>query len=454
MRAVAPRGSLGPRDAEATRWGNRTSKGRHRLDLRDSMFRYLFVLPLLMALVVGIVLYKLFDLQHLAVEPLWVGYSTLVATYLLSRFVLAMQYTPPTISDPRPEYLPTVTIVIPGMNEEDVIERTVRAAAASDYPAELLEIIAIDDGSTDRTGEIIVELEREFDNVRAIVFPENLGKREGMATGIIEGRGDVIVFIDSDSRVARNAIRRIAQYFAYPEVGAVSGIVDVDNKKVNILTKMQTVRYFVAFDVVKAAEARFGAVTCCSGAFSAYRREAAEQVLSEWLAQSFLGTKSTYGDDRSLTNFVIKYRWSVLYAPDARAKTMVPETMKQFLRQQLRWKKSWIRESLAASKFMWKGHPINSALFYSSIFLTFMAPHVILRVIFVRSLSFWVFPYYYVIGVIAMSMVYALYYRMYRPDSLWKYGILFAFFYTGVLVWQLPFAIANLSDTRWGTRAC
>ena len=149
------------------------------------MFRYLFVLPLLMALVVGIVLYKLFDLQHLAVEPLWVGYSTLVATYLLSRFVLAMQYTPPTISDPRPEYLPTVTIVIPGMNEEDVIERTIRAAAASDYPAELLEIIAIDDGSTDRTGEIIVELEREFDNVRAIVFPENLGKREGMATGIV-----------------------------------------------------------------------------------------------------------------------------------------------------------------------------------------------------------------------------------------------------------------------------
>jgi CDGSH-type Zn-finger protein len=97
------------------------------------MFRYLFVLPFLMALVVGIVLYKLFDLQHIAVDPIWVGYSTLVATYLLSRFVLAMQYTPPTISDPRPEFLPMVTVVIPGMNEEDVIERTIRAAVNSDY---------------------------------------------------------------------------------------------------------------------------------------------------------------------------------------------------------------------------------------------------------------------------------------------------------------------------------
>ena len=454
MRTVAPRGTLEPREAEATRLGNRSGKGRHRRNLRDSMFRYLFVLPLIMALVVGIVLYKLFDLQHIAVDPVWVGYSTLVATYLLSRFVLAMQYIPPTISDPRPEYLPKVTIVIPGMNEEDVIERTIRAAAGSDYPTDLLEIIAIDDGSSDRTGDIMLEMQREFDNVRTIIFPENLGKREGMATGVIDGTGDLIVFIDSDSRIATNAIRRIAQYFAYPEVGAVSGIADVDNKNVNLLTKMQAVRYFIAFDVVKAAEARFGAVTCCSGAFSAYRREAVEQVMSEWLEQSFLGTKSTYGDDRSLTNHVIKYRWTVLYAPDARAKTMVPDKMRQFLRQQLRWKKSWIRESLAAARFMWKGHPINTASFYASIILTLMAPHVILRALFIRSLSFWTFPYYYVLGVIAMSMVYALYYRMYRPDPLWKYGILFAFFYTGVLVWQLPFAIANLSDTRWGTRAC
>ena len=132
MKTVASRDSVEVRHAEATRWGNRTGKGRHSLDLRDAAFRYLFVLPLLMALVVGIILYKLFDLQHIAVEPIWVGYSTLVATYLLSRFVLAMQYTPPTISDPRPEIFPRVTIVIPGMNEEDAIERTIRAAAASD----------------------------------------------------------------------------------------------------------------------------------------------------------------------------------------------------------------------------------------------------------------------------------------------------------------------------------
>ncbi len=432
----------------------RSGRGRHRRSVRESAFRYLILLPAFWMIVAGIVLYKIVDLEYLFHDPVWVGYSTLVAVYLLSRFGLALQYVPPTVSDPRPDHLPRVTVVTPAMNEADVIERTIRAAAASDYPNELLEIVAIDDGSTDGTGEIMLALADEFPTVEAIVFPQNQGKREGMATGVVRGTGDVIVFIDSDSRVAPDAIRRIVQYFAYEEVGAVSGLADVDNQHTNLLTKMQAVRYYVAFNVVKSAEARFAAVSCCSGAFSAYRRSAVEAVMPEWLTQSFLGTKSTYGDDRSLTNYVMRDGWQVLYAPEARSATMVPETLRQFLRQQLRWKKSWIRESLAAAKFMWKGHWANTLSFYGSILLTFMAPHVILRAAFLRPLSLLVVPYWYFLGVLAMSFLYGLYYRLHRPDPLWKYGVLFALFYTGVLVWQLPYAIWNLADTRWGTRAC
>ncbi len=430
------------------------STGRHRRPLRESVFRYLILIPTVTVIVGGIVVYKISDLRYLFDDPIWVGYSTLVALYLLSRFALALQYVPPTVADPRPEYLPRVTVVIPAMNESDVIERTIRAAATSDYPEELLEVIAIDDGSTDGTGDIMLALAEEYPSVEVIIFPENQGKREGMATGIVRGTGDVIVFVDSDSRVDPNAIRTIVQYFAYEQVGAVSGLADVDNQHRNLLTKMQAVRYYVAFNVVKSAEARFGAVTCCSGAFSAYRRAAVEAVLPEWLRQSFLGTRSTYGDDRSLTNYVLRDGWKILYAPDARSATMVPENLRQFLRQQLRWKKSWIRESLAAAKFMWKGHWVNTLSFYGSIVLTLMSPHVILRAAFIRPLSVLVFPYWYFLGVAAMSMLYGLYYRLHRPDPLWKYGVVFALFYTGVLVWQLPYAIWNLADTRWGTRAC
>ena len=422
--------------------------------MRESAFRYLILIPSVVIIVSGIVFYKITDLRYLLDDPVWVTYSTLVAVYLLSRFALALQYVPPTVSDPRPEHLPSVTIVIPAMNEADVIERTIRAAANSDYPSDLLEVVAIDDGSTDGTGDIMLEMANEFACVDAVIFSENQGKREGMATGIVRGSGEVIVFIDSDSRVAPDAVRNIVQYFAYDEVGAVSGLADVDNKEVNVLTKMQAVRYYVAFNVVKSAEARFGAVSCCSGAFSAYRRTAVEEVMPEWLRQTFLGTKSTYGDDRALTNYVMRERWKILYAPDARSATMVPETFRQFLRQQLRWKKSWIRESIAAAKFMWRGHWANTLSFYGSIALTLMSPHVITRAAVIRPASLLVFPYWYFLGVLAMSFLYGLYYRLHRPDPLWKYGIVFALFYTGVLVWQLPYAIWNLSDTRWGTRAC
>ena len=102
---------------------------------------------------------------------------------------------------------------------------------------------------------------------------------------------------------------------------------------------MQAVRYFVAFRVCKAAESIFGAVTCCSGCFSAYRREAIAPVLERWENQRFLGRPATYGDDRSLTNFVLR-DWNVRYDELARSRTIVPAHFRLFLRQQLRWKRS------------------------------------------------------------------------------------------------------------------
>ena len=90
------------------------------------------------------------------------------------------------------------------------------------------------------------------------------------------------------------------------------------------LTKMQAVRYFVAFKVVKAAESLFSAVTCCSGCFSAYRREAVMPHLEWWENQTFLGVESTFGDDRSLTNCVLR-DWKVRYESQAVSHTIVPD---------------------------------------------------------------------------------------------------------------------------------
>ena len=94
------------------------------------------------------------------------------------------------------------------------------------------------------------------------------------------------------------------------------GHADVLNVRESWLTRMQAVRYFVAFRVVKAAESVFNAVTCCSGCFSAYRREAIMPRLEWWESQTFLGVESTFGDDRSLTNCVLR-DWRVVYEKKA-----------------------------------------------------------------------------------------------------------------------------------------
>src|SRR5207237_5662645 len=137
---------------------------------------------------------------------------------------------------------------------------------------------------------------------------------------------------------------------AAADVAAGSGDTDVSNPRTAMLTRMQDVGYCVAVRVMKAAERVFGAVTCCPGCFSAYRRSCVLAVLDRWLHQRFLGVQATFGDDRSLTNFLLR-RYKVIYSSDAVATTIVPEHHWKFLKQQLRWKKSWLRECLIAATF-------------------------------------------------------------------------------------------------------
>ncbi len=107
-------------------------------------------------------------------------------------------------------------------------------------------------------------------------------------------------------------------------VAAVTGQADVQNPGTNLLTRLQQVRYFAAFRVIKAAESRYGAVTCASGCFSAYRRSDLLHVLPEWENQRFLGQEATFGDDRALTNALLRRGLQVRYQSTAVSATLVP----------------------------------------------------------------------------------------------------------------------------------
>jgi hyaluronan synthase len=426
----------------------RTPKGFFNLALRTICALYLATI------VAGIVLYKGAFIHVVVTDPYFGVYGIVVCTYILSRFLFSLFYKPRAGRTAVLEEEPTVAIVMPAFNEEAAIARSVRSLLAVDYPADKLELVVVNDGSTDSTLAEIELIARGEPRVQVINFPQNRGKRAAMAAGIRATEAEVVAFVDSDSMLERDALHVIVQGFAEPKVGAIAGHAEVLNTRETWITRMQAVRYFVAFRVCKAAESIFGAVTCCSGCFSAYRRVAIMPALERWEHQRFLGRAATYGDDRSLTNFVLR-DWKVRYEERAKSRTIVPATFTLFLRQQLRWKRSWTRESLIVSKFIWRKHPLACIWAYLGIVLPLISPLIAIRTLAWHPIvSGGPAPFVYLIGIYSMSLVYGLYYglRHGRYDTLWVYGVLFVFFYITFMLWQTYYAILTSRNSNWGTR--
>ncbi len=176
-------------------------------------------------------------IQQLLSDPIFYTYSLLVSIYVVTRFMLAPFYRP----TPDTGYRPSATLVIPAFNEEDCIDATIDSCFALNYPADKLEVVVIDDGSSDKTWEKILALRGRYPNLVAIKFSHNRGKRVAMAEGIRRASGEFLVFIDSDSCVEPDGLAYLMADFIDERVGAVVGSADVLNKTENWLTRMQQV---------------------------------------------------------------------------------------------------------------------------------------------------------------------------------------------------------------------
>ena len=379
-------------------------------------------------------------------DPVFGTYSVLVTLYVLLRFVLAPFYRP----TPDTGHRPTASIVIPAFNEESGIGPTIDACYGADYPEGHLEVVAVDDGSSDGTWEQMLAARERHPSLVCVQFSHNRGKRAAMAEGIRRSTGEVLVFIDSDSVIEEDGLNHIMADFRDQRVGAVVGTADVLNKGHNLITKMQQVRYYVAFRVIKGSESVFGCVTCASGCFSAYRRTAMMEILEKWENQRFLGRKATYGDDRALTNMILRNH-RVTFQANAKSHTIAPADLRTFLVQQLRWKKSWLRESLYVVRFIWRKHPVAAFMTYMSVIFPWVAPIVVFHALYWRSLGQGD-PWFYIVGAYVMALLYSLYYAVSRRSPIWYHGITFIVIYMGVLVWQTYYAVLTLRNTKWGTR--
>lgn len=388
-------------------------------------------------------------------------YSIIAATFLLTRYLFASFYRPVRID---PNFTPGVSIIVPCFDEEEWIQRTVHSCINQDYPVDKLEVIVVDDCSNDnsaaRVREIITQLKAAdtsdnayhvSERIRFLQQPKNMGKRDAMARGAREAKHELLVFVDSDSFLDPFAVRNIVQPFKDKEMGGVSGRTDVANTYTNALTKMQAVRYSIAFRIMKAAEGYFDAATCLSGPLSCYRKDLVLRYMDAWLNQTFLGQKATFGDDRSMTNFILRYNRTT-YQDTAVCMTIVPRSYRVFLRQQMRWKRSWLRESLIASRYMWKKEPFMSLGFYMGVLVPIAAPVIVLYNFIYVPIMHRVFPLSFIIGMVSMAMLMSMAQLLIRRSTTWIYALWFCIYYEAVLLWQMPVAWVTFWKTTWGTR--
>lgn len=164
-----------------------------------------------------------------------------------------------------------------------------------------------------------------------------------------------------------------------------------------------------------------------------------------------MGTLSTYGDDRSLTNFILK-KWDVIYCREAKATTIVPEKYGIYMRQQIRWKKSWMREGITPAKFIWRKNPIAASSFYTNLLIPFVSPFVVLNAFIIEPIFYNNAPTVFLFGLLALALLMGFFNYIQTNSRYWIYVVIFSLFYAILHLWQMPYAFLKLKNTSWGTR--
>lgn len=386
-------------------------------------------------------------------HPVFSAYAALVGAVIIARYVFFALYNPELL--PLRTYQPNIAAIIPARNESRGIYSAARSLAAQDYPKEKLTVILVNDGSTDDTGYWMDQAAKAFGH-KVVHLAENEGKRRAIAAGMRIHNAEITALIDSDVFLRRDALTQIVRGFYSSGVGAVCGHTDVRNANVNWLTRMQTQQYFIAFRTFRALEGYFRHVICCSGAFSVYRTNILRKRMNEWLTQTFLGVKRTYGDDRGLTNLVLREGFETTYVPIARAETIVPEGLSKYVKQQIRWRRSFVIESIIGAKHMWR-RPLGLAMaFYSVLLVTLMAPLIVSYFLFVGPIAGEINPIGYLVGLSLIVMLHQSFYWAFQLPPAKKVGFfslmpMLPMWIVASLV-MLPWAVFTLRKKSWGTR--
>jgi hyaluronan synthase len=257
----------------------------------------------------------------------------------------------------------TTSVIVPVYDEGEEVFLRVLRSVHDNGPTELITVV---DGGDPALASLATEFS---DQVLSI---EKSGKRAAIAAGmaVSDPTTEVVILVDSDTVWEPHTLRELLRPFADPRVGGVTprqAILDAEANPVRRLADwIEDLRYHV----VVPAQSVFGQVGCLAGRTIAYRREALEPAVQRLVAQTVLGVPQHVGDDRVLTNELLRTRWQTVYQSTALVRTEAPDDWRTFWKQQLRWGRSSQRETLLSLPWLWR-KPVALACFATDIITPF-----------------------------------------------------------------------------------
>lgn len=264
--------------------------------------------------------------QRIIIELFVFSLATIFLTAVVNSFFAWRNHRAPKLRINR-RYHPKVGVIVPAYNESVVLGKTVRALRDSTYKN--LEIVMVDDGSTDDTWHVMQGIVRRYPrgNVRAI-RQENSGKASALNNAIANLDTDIVICLDADTLFGRETIAHLVKHFALPQVGAVAGVVKVGNTR-NYVTRWQALEYTIGIALERNAQSFLGAITIVPGACGAWRRQA---IID---AGGF--SHRTLAEDCDLTLAIQQLGYRIVQENDALSYTEAPHTLRGLMKQRFRW---------------------------------------------------------------------------------------------------------------------
>ena len=383
------------------------------------------------------------------------------ALFMLFQALMVCFYKPVTRwNSDKP--LPGCTVIVPAYNEGSAVADTLRSLLTSDYPADRLEIIAINDGSKDDTWSWIkLAVNESRGMIRGINLEKNGGKKAALYRGFHEAKHELVITIDSDSIVEKDTIANLVLPFADKKVGGAAGIVRVANMDQGFIPRMLDIFFVFSCDFMRCGQSTVGSVLCSPGAISAFRKSALLPHLDFWLNQTFFGIPSHIGEDRALTSLLLRNGHHVVLQKNACITTNVPTDYPQLCRTLIRWTRGDVREGLLMCRHFFSKFPRDFRTAAIQMNLLFQLAGLILPLLSIPSLGYFIIESPHclpMIGAYTLSicwlwaMVPALLYAGKESPAKATLAFFVGIFNLVALSWICIYSWLTMRNSKWLTR--